>query len=70
MISNLYRVYCRSCNHEGAADIVCRHLDGKPKMRCQYCCSVDVKIVELDAHNGQRLGRIRILNKHFQKNYQ
>lgn len=63
MISQILKVLCHnaSCRREGMADVVSRHMDGHALLRCQNCCSTNVKIVGIDARNGERLPQTRLV---------
>lgn len=62
MMSDLLNIECRKpgCGYCGPADVVARHLDGRSKLRCPQCNSVNVKVVKLSAPNGLRLPALRL----------
>lgn len=47
MKSETIFVHCRQCHRDGAADIVMdHHTEYRPIIRCGYCNSINVKVIE------------------------
>lgn len=54
-----FLIYCRQCHREGEANVICdRHTAFKPVMRCDFCNSINVKVIGIEAQNGVILGTL------------
>jgi hypothetical protein len=63
MISQILKVFCRSCNREGPARIVNGHTDGRDITSCSLCNSIDVRPVEVNASRGRIFDRMKITSR-------